>query len=126
MLSTAKIRVAVRTAGSRALRNLRLGGALIVIPAILPRFGEPSAILVADITCPQSSRTVVATTPRGQPSATASVHSPSQWTDARAERTSPRAARPSLSVRLRALWENRGRTLPALDRVQTATPPATR
>ena len=117
-------RYSAQQIASRALRKLTCGGALVVVPVLLPRFGEPSAILVADITCPQSSARVVASgTVRGGSSMTTSAHSGAQIS---ATRVSPRTARPSLSVRLRALWEGRGRTLPAADRVQSAGQPAIR
>lgn len=127
MRSTAKFKVAALYTTSRAMRKLSVGSALIVFP-MLPRFGEPSAILVADITsnCPQPARTLATTPLRGQSTVTASVHSPTQLSSARLERVSARAARPSLSVRLRALWESRGRMSPAVDRAPTAAQPATR
>lgn len=126
MRSIAKITVAARIATVRALRKLRVGGALMVFPALLPRFGEPSAILVADITCSQPMRTVAATTVRGPSSTTVSAHSPAHLPVTGVERTAVRTARPSLSVRLRALWESRGRMSQTVDRVQATTQPATR
>lgn len=119
MRSTTSYSAALRKLTTRTLRKLTCGSALVVVPVLLPRFGEPSAILVADITCPQTAR-VVATAPHS--SVTNSVHTVAS----RSERVSPRAARPSLSVRLRALWEGRGRTLPAVDRVESAARPASR
>ena len=83
------------------LCQLRVGGVLLVFPGLLPRFGEPSAILFAEITCPQPARTIVAA-PNPQvkvlppPTHSARLAAPVRV------RVKPRSF---FSLRLREMWE---------------------
>lgn len=125
MQTPTKLSAHVATVARSVQRRLRVGGALLVFPALLPRFGEPSAILIAEITCPQATHTVAA---GGAKSVTppSVLHSSIAVNAHRTREAVAPVMRPSLAVRLREMWESRGRTLPAVDRARTPAPVATR
>lgn len=121
---------AFKNVAQLAFRRMTTGGAMLVFPALLPRFGEPSAILIADITCPNAVHTVAAApvrsaaSPAVGPTRTLRASMPLNAHQSR-EITKP-AVRPGLAVRLREMWESRVRTSPAVAPARTAAPVATR
>lgn len=126
MRSSATIRSVFQTVTQVVQRHVRIGGMLLVFPSLLPRFGEPSAILIAEITCPQAGRTMVAVpkTPAkvipasvrsAQPAGTTTIRTPA--------RAKPRSF---FSLSLREMWEGRVQKLPEVDQVHVPTPVATR
>ncbi|MEO7360332.1 MAG: hypothetical protein ABI120_08380 [Gemmatimonadaceae bacterium] len=104
------------------LRRLRVGGVFLVFPALLGRFGEPSAILFAEITCPQAMRAVVMApnAPLTIVPTPGPLAPPNTLTRVRAK------SRPFFSLSLREMWESRARTLSEADRVPAPAPLATR
>lgn len=105
--------------------RMRLSGALLVFPALLPRFGEPSAILIAEITCPQTQHTVAAA-PAKPVSPPNGLRSSIDHNLHQAREAVKPVVRPSLAVRFREMWQSQVRMSPVVDRARTPAPIATR
>lgn len=125
MRSTATSR-SVHRATQVVLRRLRVGGVLLLFPGMMPRFGEPSAILFADITCPQSNRMVAAAPKTPAPVATPTARGTAPATTTTVQTPTRAKARSFFSLSFREMWEGRAQTLPEEDRVPAPAPVATR